>query len=90
MGYNVSGRESNAGKIGYGLTTTNALDVYGAGTVAGAHNLMLWDNVTTTGAHTVSDALNVAGATSIGGNTTITGSQQVGNGLTVTAGGATV
>ena len=49
MGSNVSGKETNAGKIGYQMTTAGTLDIYGAGTTAGSRNIKLWDNVTLPG-----------------------------------------
>ena len=42
-------KATNAGSIGYQLTTPNALDVYGGGTTVGSRNLQLWDNVTVPG-----------------------------------------
>ena len=42
-------KETNAGRIGYQMTTTGALDIYGAGTTAGSRGIKLWDNVTTNG-----------------------------------------
>lgn len=38
-------KASKAGFIGYQLTTTGALDIYGAGTVIGSRNVQFWDNV---------------------------------------------
>ena len=49
MGSDVSGKETNAGKIGYQMTTAGTLDIYGAGTTAGSRNIKLWDNVTLPG-----------------------------------------
>ena len=53
-------KATNAGRIGYQLTTSGSLDVYGAGTTVGGRNLKLWDNVMVPG------ALTVAGSTSTG------------------------
>ena len=50
-------KATNAGNIGYQLTTSGALDVYGGGTTAGSRVVKLWDNVT------VSSSLTVGGQT---------------------------
>jgi hypothetical protein len=42
FGANVAGKETNAGKIGYGAFTTGALDIVGAGT--SVRHVKLWDN----------------------------------------------
>jgi len=44
FGANVSGKDVNAGKIGYQKFTTNALDIIGAGT-AGFRKVRLWDEL---------------------------------------------
>lgn len=49
FGKNVSGKEANAGKIGYQTFTTGALDIVGAGTASGSRSVKLWDNVTVSG-----------------------------------------
>ena len=49
MGNGVSGKELNAGKIGYQTFTTGALDIVGAGTTAGSRNIKLFENVTIPG-----------------------------------------
>jgi len=38
-------KEVSAGRIAYALWTTGALDIVGAGTVAGQRNIKLWDNI---------------------------------------------
>ncbi|MFN8237494.1 MAG: hypothetical protein U0T77_04940 [Chitinophagales bacterium] len=43
-GFNVSGKEANAGKIGYQTFTTGALDIVGAGTTSGARIVKIWDD----------------------------------------------
>lgn len=45
----VVGKETNAGKIGYGKFTANALDIVGAGSNLGGRNIQLWDNINTYG-----------------------------------------
>lgn len=56
FGANVSGKEINAGKIGYQVWTGNALDIVGAGTSAvNSRNVKLWDNAS------VSNNLSVGG-----------------------------
>lgn len=49
FGKNVSGKEANAGKIGYQTFTTGALDIVGAGTSSSNRMVKLWDNVTVSG-----------------------------------------
>ena len=41
-------RETNAGKIGYELFTSGALDIVGAGTVAGSRGVRIFDTLTVT------------------------------------------
>lgn len=53
-------KATNAGNIGYQLTTFGALDVYGAGT--STRTIKLWDNVT------VSSNLNVQGTLTVNGS----------------------
>ena len=50
----------NAGSIGYQTLTPGAMDIVGAGTVAGSRNVKLWDNVMVPG------SLAVAGTASTG------------------------
>ncbi len=38
-------KEASAGRIAYGLWTTGALDIVGAGTKSGDRNIKLWDNI---------------------------------------------
>lgn len=54
FGKGVSGKEANAGKIGYQTFTSGALDIVGAGT--STRTVKLWDNVT------VNNDLNVNGS----------------------------
>lgn len=42
-------KEVSAGKIGYQTFTSGALDMIGAGTIAGSRAIKLWDNVTVAG-----------------------------------------
>ncbi len=42
-------KANNSGCIGYQLATPGALDVYGAGTLAGLRNVKVWDNMTVPG-----------------------------------------
>jgi hypothetical protein len=54
LGHGVSGKDAQAGRIGYELLTPGALDIIGAGTVAGSRGLQLSDNVTIPGTLSVS------------------------------------
>jgi hypothetical protein len=45
LGADKSGREPNAGKIGYGTFTADALDIVGAGGSYGARKVKIWDNL---------------------------------------------
>lgn len=49
FGFNVSGKQTDAGKIGYQTWTSGALDIVGAGTTAGSRKVKLWDNVEVAG-----------------------------------------
>ncbi len=52
FGYNVAGKEANAGKIGYGtFSSGSTLDIVGAGTGTN-RAISIWDNVTVQGTHT--------------------------------------
>jgi hypothetical protein len=44
FGYDVAGKEANAGKMGYQLFTAGALDIVGAGT--GGRTVKIWDSLT--------------------------------------------
>jgi hypothetical protein len=44
FGYDVAGKEANAGKMGYQLFTSGALDIVGAGT--SPRTVKVWDNLT--------------------------------------------
>jgi hypothetical protein len=50
FGVGVSGKEANAGKMGYQTYTSGALDIVGAGTTGGSRKVKLWDNVEIAGA----------------------------------------
>jgi hypothetical protein len=43
FGYDVAGKEANAGKMGYQLFTSGALDIVGAGT--GGRTVKIWDSL---------------------------------------------
>lgn len=47
FGKSVSGKESNAGKIGYQTFTTGALDIVGAGASGSNRIVKVWDNLVT-------------------------------------------
>ena len=63
LGLNTTGKEANAGKIGYQMTTSDALDIYGAGTLANSRKIKLWDNVTIPGSLGVGGAINIPSTT---------------------------
>lgn len=42
LGYGVAGKETNAGRIGYALFTTNALDIVGGGTLSSNRVIRFW------------------------------------------------
>ena len=65
MGSNVT-KETNAGKVGYGLLTTGVLDVVGGGTAAGSRAVKVWDNLTVPGTCSVGGTLTVTGTASTG------------------------
>jgi len=44
FGYDVAGKEANAGKMGYQVFTAGALDIVGAGT--GGRTVKIWDSLT--------------------------------------------
>ena len=44
FGYDVAGKEANAGKMGYQVFTSGALDIVGAGT--GGRTVKIWDSLT--------------------------------------------
>ena len=54
-------KATNAGNIGYQLTTSGALDVYGGGTTVGSRVVKLWDNVTVSNSLTVGGYLYLSG-----------------------------
>lgn len=82
LGAGITGKELNAGKIGYQVFTPNALDIVGAGTVEGNRKITLWaeggtlfkGSIVTNG-----DALFSSNAT-VGNNLTVNGA--IGAGLT--------
>lgn len=55
FGQGVSGKEGNAGKIGYETYTTGALDIIGAGASGAIRNVKIWDDLT------VGNSLKVGG-----------------------------
>lgn len=57
FGYDVSGKQTDAGKIGYQTFTSGCLDIVGAGTTIGSRKVKLYDNV------------EIAGTLTIGGGT---------------------
>jgi hypothetical protein len=66
FGIGVSGKEANAGKMGYQTFTSGALDIVGAGSTDGNRGIKLWDNVTIANNLTVSGAIQIgSGGTSI-------------------------
>ena len=75
LGYGNT-KETAAGKIGYQTYTTDALDIVGAGTVAGQRKIKLWDNVNVYGTLDA-NAITIGGkpltsttsSSSIGGST---------------------
>jgi hypothetical protein len=58
LGHGVSGKDAQAGRMGYELLTSGALDIIGAGTVAGSRGIQLSDNVTIPGTLAVSSTLS--------------------------------
>lgn len=69
-----AGDESNAGTIAYRIFDGAALNILGAGTASGSRKIVLWDNVSVTGAAAITGNLTVAGDIWIGG-------QPIGTGL---------
>jgi hypothetical protein len=63
LGNNVSGKELNAGRIGYSLFSTNTLDIVGAGNSPLSRRIKLWaeDVTEMTGNASVFGNINVAG-----------------------------
>jgi hypothetical protein len=63
LGTGVAGKEPNAGRIGYGLFTTNGLDIVGGGNSMANRRIRLWaeDVVEMTGNASVFGNMNVAG-----------------------------
>lgn len=45
FGYGVGGKDTSAGRMGYGTFTSNTLDIKGGGTTAGQLRIKLWDDV---------------------------------------------
>lgn len=64
FGRDVAGKQTDAGKIGYGTFTSGSLDIVGAGTAAGSRGVRLWDNVS------IANNLSVGGGLSVGGSGT--------------------
>ena len=66
FGYDVSGKEVNAGSIGYGTFSAGGyLDVVGAGTLAGQRKVQVFDNLTVNGGsiNAISGNVNASAAT---------------------------
>jgi hypothetical protein len=61
LGNDVVGKEPNAGRIGYGLFTTNAIDIVGGGTSSDTRRIRLW----------------AEGGTEMTGDATIFGNMQI-------------
>lgn len=61
LGNDVAGKEPNAGRIGYGLFTNNAIDIVGGGTSSDTRRIKLW----------------AEGGTEMTGNATILGDMQI-------------
>jgi len=61
LGNDVAGKEPNAGRIGYGLFTPNAIDIVGGGTGSDTRRIKLW----------------AEGGTEMTGNATILGNMQI-------------
>ena len=45
FGYGVVGKEVSAGKMGYGVFTTDVLDIVGAGNSAGSRTVKIWEHL---------------------------------------------
>ena len=70
FGYDVAGKEGNAGKIGYQTFTAGALDIVGAGTTT--RRVQIWDNLTVQsnvgiGITNPAQTLHVNGTSKLGG-----------------------
>jgi len=61
FGGNYSPKEINAGKIGYRTFTPTALDIVGAGTVAGSRMVKIWDNLTVPGSIYTTNLCTIGG-----------------------------
>ncbi|MFC0181924.1 hypothetical protein ACFFJX_04900 [Pseudarcicella hirudinis] len=76
LGSTISGREANAGKIGYQTFTSDALDIIGAGTSGTNRKIKFWNE----GGATFSGGVNMAQTTTLlkgGSNTATTGNEQL-------------
>jgi hypothetical protein len=58
LGHGVVGKEVNAGRIGYAITTANTLDFYGAGTNSNNRSIKFWAE----GGSTFTGAVRINGA----------------------------
>jgi hypothetical protein len=65
LGWNTAGKETNAGRIGYGTITgaPTQLDIVGAGTTAGSRSVKVWDNLDVVGGVTCSNLSASSNAT---------------------------
>lgn len=61
FGHTVTGKEANAGKMGYQTFTPGALDIVGAGESIGTRNIKLWDKVKIGGGGTPITTLDIEG-----------------------------
>lgn len=80
FGYDVSGKQTDAGKIGYQTFTSGALDIIGAGTTVPNRNVRLWDNASVAGNLSVEGSLTIGNPGSAFKNV-IYGSSNVGTNL---------
>lgn len=90
FGYDVAGKEVNAGRVGYGVFSLGgALDIVGAGTSVGTRKVQIYDNLTVgngtvfAGTAQLTGNVNAAGV-NVSGNLAVYGSQ----GVTVQSGSA--
>lgn len=69
FGSGVSGKEGNAGKIGYGTFDKNAsLNIIGAGTKGGSRIVRVWDNLTIGGTASIDGTASLNGIVNVGGS----------------------
>lgn len=71
LGFNVAGKEVNAGRVGYGLFGGGTfLDVVGAGTTSGNRQIRMFEHLTVGGSVTTA-VLNASSASNYGGTLTL-------------------